>query len=318
MSCCYSTCLRNFFISLLAICVISFITRVILPSFALGKLETLKKKYNSSGKAWVVITGTTSGIGYAFCHAFVKLGFNILMISRNESKLKETKKEFEKFAGKSKIEYLCLDLSSTIVVDSFEKFVATNEVALLVNNAGYNTEYPKLFVDNSKEEITSMLAVNCASLVLLTRICLVSMVHRRCGGIINISSLFGQLGGPLVSTYSGTKSFIDSFSLSLAGELAGTGVQVFCSLPGFVVTNMSKIRKTSMTVISADQCVQTVLKQFVNGTYIIAAPHWTHSAISWIMITIVPEFIRIRILTWINRKTNRAALRKIDRMAAAK
>lgn len=301
-----------------ALLAVSFALNVIMPSVLLGSLSSIKTQYNKSGKAWALVTGTTSGIGTAFVKILAQLGFNVAMIARNELKLKEVKTEVEKLVNKAvKIEYFVIDLGrGEIMSPELLKFVSSNEISLLVNNAGLNTDYPKLLIDNSKDELESILHVNTSSLTLLTHAILPSMVHRSNGLIINMSSLFGHLSGPLVSAYSGTKSYIDSFSMSLSEELRGSGVRVFCSLPGFVVTNMSKIRKTSFTVMSPEACVSNILKQVAGCQYtVIACPHWTHAAIGWILNTLVPAWIRVRIIGNINRGTNKAALRKAARLA---
>ena len=293
-----------------------FLIWVIVPLLFTCSASGLGKKYNESGKAWAVVTGTTSGIGSGFAKVLVKSGFNLMMIARNESKLKEMKEELMKCrkSGNQKIDFMIVDLGSgKIMTENFTNFFNKNEVSVLINNAGVNTEYPKMFTENSFDEIKSIVDVNCEALVVLTRAVLPGMILRKNGCVINISSLFGQIGAPLLSVYSGTKSFIDSFSASLGAELAGSGVSVFCSLPGFVVSNMSKIRRTSLTVISADACAEAVLGQAAGGWLTCAAPHWSHSLIGWILMDVIPEPIRMRILTRVNRGTNKAALRKLER-----
>ena len=308
--------LKGFVLSFAVILGISFFIHVVIPSLAIADPIMLKRRLNKTGKAWAVVTGTTSGIGYAFVFGLAKLGFNVLMLSRNEQKLKEMKQEISSKNKSTKVDYMVIDLGKKggdSVPQELKKFIAANEIAILVNNAGLNTEYPKLYIDNTVEEIESILDVNCRSVCLLTREVLPSMIHRRSGLVINVSSLFGELSGPLVSVYSGTKSFIDSFSASLSEEIRGTGVSCFVSLPGFVISNMSKLKRTSLTVITADDCVNTILKQCAGGYLQSASPHWTHSAIAWALTALVPSFITSRVLGRINRGTNRAALRKIAR-----
>lgn len=303
--------------SVAILCAYSFFTSVILPAVLVGSLSSFKAKYNKSGKAWAVVTGTTSGIGAAFVSALAALGFNVLMIARNEAKLNEMKASLA--THKVKIDYMVIDLAKPGAVSSeLKKFMSTNEVTVLVNNAGLNTEYPKLLVDNSVAEIESILDVNCRSLSLLTHATLPAMLERKNGVIINISSLFGQLAGPLVAVYSGSKNFIDSFSASLSEELRGSGVHVFCSLPGFVVSNMSKIKRTSFTVISPETCVRNTLEQAAGGSFTTACPHWTHAAIGWFLTRIVPEWLRLRIIGNVNRGTNKAALRKLAKQEQTK
>jgi 17beta-estradiol 17-dehydrogenase / very-long-chain 3-oxoacyl-CoA reductase len=309
MSGCFAT---SILLGLSAVVFASFFIKVVLPTILVGSLGSIKSKYNKSGKAWAVVTGTTSGIGTAFVKILAQLGFNIMMISRSEDKLKEIKSIIKGV----KVEYLVIDLAKRdILTPELMKFISSNEISILVNNAGLNTEFPKLFVDNSRDDVESILGVNCRATTMLTHAVLPSMVHRRNGLVINVSSLFGSLSGPLVSVYSGTKNYVDAFTLSLSEELRGSGVSVFCSLPGFVVSNMSKLRRTSLTVISPENCVESILKQVAGGSLVVASPHWTHSLIGWIMTTLVPEFLRLRILGRINRGTNKAALRKAAKAA---
>ena len=296
----------------------SFVTKVVLPSVLVGSLSSIKKRYNKSGKAWAVVTGTTSGIGSAFVKILGELGFNILMIARSEEKLKEIKSQLSTSLKGVKVDYLVIDLAKRdILTPELLKFIASNEIGILVSNAGLNTEFPKMFVENTKDEVESIVGVNCRATTLLTHAILPSMVHRRNGLVINISSLFGFLSGPLVSAYSGTKNYLDAFSLSLSEELRGSGVSVFCSLPGFVVSNMSKLKRTSLTVISPDACVRNILSQAAAGHYVIACPHWTHALIGWALSTLIPDSLRLRILGDTNRGTNRAALRKAAKLAMA-
>jgi len=290
---------------------LSFLWNVVIPAFLIGNVEVLKKKYNKTGKAWAVVTGTTSGIGAAFVAHLVKLGFNVLMIARNEAKLKETKQLFA--SSPVKIEYIVIDLGSRkgpLVSVELSKFLEANEVSILINNAGVNTEYPKMFVDNSVSESEAILDVNCRATALMTHAVLPFMLKRNNGLVVNISSLLGQLSGPLVAMYSASKSFVDSFSLSLSEELRGTGVSVFCSTPGFVVSNMSKIKRPSLTVLTPETCARSILQQIAGGWLRIASPSWTHASISWLFRVIVPEFARLRNMGNINRRTNKAALRK--------
>jgi 17beta-estradiol 17-dehydrogenase / very-long-chain 3-oxoacyl-CoA reductase len=306
-----SSCTVCTFLASIGVCLlVSFLWTVFLPLFLTGSLKKLTKKFNSSGDSWAIVTGTTSGIGLAFVHTLHKLGFNVLMISRNESAMKEIQKEL--MGQQNKIEYLVIDLSdfNKNGIDKVKIFIASHNVTLLINNAGLSNEYPKLLTEYTTGEAEGILAVNCASLVSLTQLVLPSMIASKCGCVINMSSLFGSIGGPLVSVYSGSKNFVDAFSLSLNEELQGTGVMAFCAIPGFVVSKMSKLRRTSLTVISAEACVNTILRQVAGGTLYYVCPHWTHSAIQWFMLTVLPQCIRLKLLARINRATNKAALRK--------
>ncbi len=314
------SCVQSFIISVGICLTISFLWTVVLPLFLKGSLKHFAKKYNASGSCWAIVTGTTSGIGLSFVRALHGLGFNVLMISRNEAALKEVQKELLAASGdsskkKAKIEYIAIDLCQfdKSAQESVKKFMLVNKVSVLINNAGLSNDYPKQLTDCSEKECENIMAVNCQSLVSLTRLVLPEMISNKLGCVINMSSLFGSLGGPLVSVYSGSKNFVDAFSLSLNEELHGTQVRCFCSIPGFVISKMSKLKRASLTVITADSCVRTVLEQVSGNVLYYVCPHWTHSAMQWFMLSVVPQCIRLKILAYINRKTNKAALRKLAR-----
>jgi len=309
----------NLVIALGAYLAYRFIVWVIVPAVTSCSGKKFAKKFNQTGSSWALVTGCTSGIGAGFARGLAKHGFNVLMVSRSEAKLKETKAELLKINSKINVEYFSIDLSSTNAVSeaigvngTLMKFLDSHEISVLVNNAGMNTEYPKFFSENSESEIHSIVDVNCTSLVMLTRAVIGRMKSRKSPcSVINISSLFGQTGAPLLAVYSGTKSFIDSFSASLGAELRDTNISVFCSLPGFVVSNMSKIRRTSLTVISPDNCAESVLGQVAGGFLNISAPHWSHNMIGWFLMDVLPERLRLWLLMRINTATNKAALRKL-------
>ena len=73
------------------------------------------------------------------------------------------------------------------------------------------------------------------------------MVERKNGAVINISSLSGVMPSPMLSVYSGTKAYIDFFTQGLTKEYAKTGVTIQCIMPGPVVSNMSKLKRASMS-----------------------------------------------------------------------
>ena len=73
------------------------------------------------------------------------------------------------------------------------------------------------------------------------------MVERKNGAVINISSLSGVMPSPMLSVYSGTKAYVDFFTQGLTKEYAKAGVTIQCILPGPVVSNMSKLKRASMS-----------------------------------------------------------------------
>uniref|UniRef100_T1GKC5 Uncharacterized protein n=1 Tax=Megaselia scalaris TaxID=36166 RepID=T1GKC5_MEGSC len=93
----------------------------------------------------------------------------------------------------------------------------------------------------------------------MTNLVLPSMVARKKGLIINIASMSGIIPNPLLSLYSGTKAFVDKFTEDLNTEYKDQGIMIQSVLPGFVCSNMSKIKRPSLMAPSADTFVASAL-----------------------------------------------------------
>src|SRR5262249_31554108 len=108
----------------------------------------------------------------------------------------------------------------------------------LVNNAGVGTVGP--FADLPIERELEGLRLNVGVLMELTRRFLPGMVRRGRGAVMNVASMAAFAPGPYMATYCATKSFVLSFSESLADEVRGTGVHVLCVCPGFTRTEFQE------------------------------------------------------------------------------
>lgn len=86
------------------------------------------------------------------------------------------------------------------------------------------------------------------------------MVARKRGLVLSVGSFSGAVPSPMLAPYSASKAFLSTFSDALREELRGTGVEVQCLNAYFVVSNMSKIRRSSFTVPTADNYVRSVLR----------------------------------------------------------
>src|SRR5262250_267772 len=116
---------------------------------------------------------------------------------------------------------------------------AFGRVDILVNNAGimhggapFTTQDPATW--------TAMLAVNVYGTLTLTQALLPSMIERRSGRIINLSSHYGHFGGENFAVYSGTKGFMLAFTRSLAREVGQYGITVNAICPGTIITDMTR------------------------------------------------------------------------------
>ena len=282
-------------------------------SFGSGIVPKTFQASESPWSVWAVVTGCTSGIGEGFVHELASRGFNVLMLSRSLDKLQSTRDAVKKAYPSVIIEVAAVDFTKSDCVASVIKAIGTKDVAVLINNVGSNVSFPKNFTEHTTAEMEDIINVNVKATTLLTHALLPKLLSRSTkykGCIINISSLFGSLGSPMLAVYSASKAYLDSFSVSIAAEVANLGVQVFCCTPGYVVSNMSKIRNESLAVLSGRGCARNALDQASLKGALIAAPHWTHSLIYWGLSVLPLQFRLDRILSF-HRDINRRAIAKL-------
>mmetsp|Transcript_21632 Transcript_21632/g.40428 ORF Transcript_21632/g.40428 Transcript_21632/m.40428 type:complete len:323 (-) Transcript_21632:256-1224(-) len=256
-------------------------------SFVMQVVEAMmtKRKSPKSYGNWVVVTGATDGIGKAMAMEFAKKGMNVFLMSRTESKLKDTAAEIEEQCGSAiQTKYLSVDFSKfdgdaqQRVREELEKL---DGLGILVNNVGMSYPFPLYFHELSDEEVSGLLELNINATTWMTRIVLPIMLHNKKGSILNIGSAAGLHPNPLLGLYSATKSFVEYFSHSLNTEYASKGIDVQCHVPLFIVSKLSKYKKPSGFVPSAETYAKESLA--VLGSQPVVSPHYQHRLAGWIM-----------------------------------
>ncbi|MBU2044079.1 MAG: glucose 1-dehydrogenase [Candidatus Omnitrophica bacterium] len=182
-----------------------------------------------------IISGAGKGIGRETAKLFYKEGANIALISRNLKDLSSLKEEVS-FDSKRIFLYEG-DVSKEEVVEKFvkqtiEKF---NKIDLLINNAGMR--FRKKFLDTNSQEWNQVISNNLNSVYFFCREVGKSMVSKKSGKIINISSIVGTLGLPELSAYGASKGAIITLSKCLALEWAEHNINVNTIAPGFCQTS---------------------------------------------------------------------------------
>lgn len=176
-----------------------------------------------------LVTGGSGGIGAAVCEVLANEGYYVYIgysSSREKAEILA-----EKIGG----EPLKIDVSDTESINSAVKIAG--EIDLLVNNAGISEI--DLFTSISAEKSSRIMAVNLVGAMELTRKILPAMINRKSGCIINISSMWGEVGASCEVDYSASKAGLIGFTKALAKEVAPSGIRVNCVSPGFIMTEMN-------------------------------------------------------------------------------
>ena len=186
----------------------------------------------------ILITGASSGIGAATAIAFAKPNNRLILVSR---KNREGLKKIEDEGRERGAEVLSIlaDVSDykackLLVQQAVERF---GTIDLLVNDAGVS--HIGLFQDMTPDEWQRVMNVNIGSVMNLCHLVIPSMVHRHHGRIINISSVWGNVGASCEAVYSASKGAINSFTKALAKELAPSNIQVNAIAFGAIETPMN-------------------------------------------------------------------------------
>lgn len=210
---------------------------------------------------WAVITGATDGIGNAYVNALAKKGLNIVLISRNPDKLEAVAKEIEK-KYQVKTQVIAVDFTDERkIYDDIKEALKNVEVGVLVNNVGMSYRYAEYLtkIENVEKFSDDVIKMNIISCTRMTEIVLPQMEKRRKGVIINISSLSALFPVPLLSLYSACKAYVNFFTRGIQDEYKTKGIIIQSVLPGFVSTNMSKMRP-SLTTCTPEAFVKWSLK----------------------------------------------------------
>lgn len=185
----------------------------------------------------VLVTGASGGIGSAIAKAFAKQGDCVVLGYYSQAEKAKTVCE-EILADGGKAVIVKANISNAQEVEYLfsvaEKTFGAVEV--LVNNAGIAKQ--QLFTDITEQEWDTMFAVHVKGTFLCSKRALPSMIVQKNGNIINISSMWGQVGASCESHYAAAKAAVIGLTQSLAKEEGPSGVRVNCIAPGAIDTEM--------------------------------------------------------------------------------
>jgi NAD(P)-dependent dehydrogenase (short-subunit alcohol dehydrogenase family) len=181
-----------------------------------------------------VITGGASGIGLAIAQKFISHKIESILIGRDEKKLKDACRTLGNLAHWIKFDIAVIEKLPDLVNGIIKEY---GKIDILVNNAGIHLKKP--FIDVTDDEYHSVILTNQIAVFSLSREVVKSMVLRKSGSIINISSMASHYGIPHVIAYTASKSAVEGMTRAMAVELSPLGIRVNCIAPGFIKTEMS-------------------------------------------------------------------------------
>jgi len=185
-----------------------------------------------------LVTGASRGIGRGIAGALAAEGAEVVATARTEEALRETVEEIRAAGGRVRAVALDVadDASVAAVVPGLVEAYGT--IPLLVNNAGITRD--NLLLRMKKEDWDRVLDTNLTGIYRMVREIVPSMVKRRFGRIVNVTSVVARSGNPGQANYCASKAGIEGMTRSLARELASRNITVNCVAPGFIDTDMTR------------------------------------------------------------------------------
>jgi 17beta-estradiol 17-dehydrogenase / very-long-chain 3-oxoacyl-CoA reductase len=245
------------------------------------------RKFGPRG-SWAVITGASDGIGKEFALQLASKGFNVLLVSRTESKLQALASEISSKYNGVATKTLAMDFTKDNAGDyeRLTELVKDLDVAILINNVGRSHDMPVPFLETADEEMESIITINVKGTLKVTRVIAPGMVARHRGLILNMGSFGGLLPTPLLATYSGSKAFLQHWSTALGAELKPQGVTVQLAIGYLITSAMSKIRRPSMMIPTPKAFVKATLGKIglsgtAGGMTGTITPYWSHGVMHW-------------------------------------
>ena len=219
--------------------------------------------FDLSGKV-ALVTGGSQGIGKAIAEKLLGAGAVVAIAALDDPALKDTSSDFQ--ARGLRYKSYGADLSEDVQIDSLVRSISRDlgPVDILINNAGITG--PTLAAHEVPvADWDATLNINLRTPFLLTRAVIPSMIERKTGKIINISSIAGKMAYPLRSPYAASKWGLVGLTLTLAQELGAYNVQVNAICPGPTHTEMidSAIRARAQAV-GVD--VKVMFEEYVRAT----------------------------------------------------
>ena len=241
--------------------------------------------------SWALVTGATAGIGESFCRLLADNNYNIVLVARELPRLQERAIQLEaKFNVETHV--IQADLSTDAGCSVVEQYLASNQVDVLINNAGFGLN--KAFTMSELKAEQEMFDVLVRTPMRLMHVVLPGMKQRNKGVVINVSSVAGYIAG---GSYSAAKSYLTVITESLHTELANTNIKVSALCPGFTRTEFHQRGRMSMKGLpsfmwlNSDKLVAKAWSDALKGKAV-SIPGWQYQLLVFVIHALPRSIIR--------------------------
>src|SRR6202165_3554385 len=202
-----------------------------------------------------LVTGASQGIGHACALALAREGATVAVAARNRQKLDELAAEIAAAGGKASA--FVMDVADEEQIKSTFKAATAQlgKIDILVNNAGITRD--QLVMRLKRADWDAVLNTNLTSAYLCIQQAIGSMLKQRWGRIINITSVFGQMGQAGQANYAASKGGLIGLNMAMAREVASRNLTCNAVAPGFI--------ETSMTAVLSEEFKQGAVKNIPLG-----------------------------------------------------
>lgn len=185
-----------------------------------------------------LVTGAGKGIGKAIAEALAKEGAHVGLVARTEKDVQQLAEELKALGVQAA--YATADVSDRAAVEAAVQSIENSlgSIDILINNAGTGT-FGK-FLELEPEVWEQQVKVNLFGVYYATRAVLPSMIERKTGDIVNISSTAGKSGSAVTSAYSASKFGVFGLSESLMQEVRKHNIRVTALAPSTIVTDLAQ------------------------------------------------------------------------------
>lgn len=216
------------------------------------------------------VTGASQGIGRTCALRLAKDGATVAVAARNKEKLGELVREITAAGGKAAAFPLDVADEEQVKATVKDAIAQLGKIEILVNNAGITRD--QLVMRMKRADWDAVLQTNLTSAYFLIQQVITSMLRQKWGRIINITSVFGQMGQAGQANYSASKAGLIGLTMAIAREVGSRNITCNAVAPGFI--------ETAMTAVLSDEFKQSAVKQIPLGR--VGTPDDVASAVAFL------------------------------------